>query len=182
MKFTPTPFKDLIVLEPKVFGDSRGYFFESYNQKTYADLGLNYQFVQDNESFSSYGTLRGLHFQRGEAAQAKLVRVLEGKVLDVVVDLRLHEPTFGKVFSIELSSENKKMMIIPRGFAHGFVVLSPTALFSYKCDNFYNPSAESGLLYNDPDLGINWLVPEKDLILSEKDKKNPLFKDIKSHL
>jgi len=173
MKLIETGIKDLFIIEPKVFGDHRGYFLETYNQTTFKDLGLNYNFVQDNESFSKYGTLRGLHFQKGEFTQAKLVRVLQGKVLDVAVDLRPASPTYGKHFSVELSEENKRLFIVPRGFAHGFVVLSETALFSYKCDNFYAPAHEGGLAYNDPRLGIDWIVPSEKLILSEKDLKNP---------
>lgn len=173
MNLIETGISDLYILEPKVFGDHRGYFVETYNQKRFEELGLTYHFVQDNESFSKYGTLRGLHFQKGEFAQAKLVRVLHGKVLDVAVDLRLGSPTYGRHFSVELSEENKRLFIIPRGFAHGFVVLSETALFSYKCDNFYAPAHEGGLAYNDPTLGIDWVVPQNKLILSDKDLKNP---------
>lgn len=173
MKLVETGIKDLFVIEPKVFGDHRGYFLETYNQNTFKELGLNYHFVQDNESFSKYGTLRGLHFQKGEYAQAKLVRVLQGKVLDVAVDLRKDSPTYGKHYSVELSAENKKLFIVPRGFAHGFVVLSETALFAYKCDNFYAPAHEGGLAYNDSHLGIDWIVPAESLILSDKDLKNP---------
>lgn len=182
MKIIKTEFEGLLVLEPKVFGDERGYFFESYNQKVFQEAGLDFNFVQDNESFSSYGTLRGLHFQKGEFAQAKFVRVTKGKVLDVVVDIRANSKTFGKSFSIELSDENKKMVIIPRGFAHGFVVLSQSALFNYKCDNFYHPAQEGGIIYNDPALNINWMIPEKDMILSEKDKKNVSFADMAKSL
>lgn len=173
MKLVETGIKDLFIIEPKVFGDHRGYFVETYNQKRFKELGLDYQFVQDNESFSKYGTLRGLHFQKGEFAQAKLVRVLQGKVLDVAVDLRPESSTYGKHVTVELSDENKRLFIVPRGFAHGFVVLSETALFSYKCDNFYTPSQEGGLAYNDPKIGINWIVPTEKLILSDKDLKNP---------
>jgi dTDP-4-dehydrorhamnose 3,5-epimerase len=182
MNITTTGLEGLFIIEPKVFGDSRGYFFESFNEKLFSEKNLNYHFVQDNESFSSYGTLRGLHFQKGEAAQAKFVRVLQGKVLDVVVDIRPDSKTFGEHFSIELSGENKKMMLIPRGFAHGFVVLSETALFSYKCDNFYAPKSEGGIIYNDPQLKIDWLIPENKMILSDKDKMNPTFESIKSSL
>jgi dTDP-4-dehydrorhamnose 3,5-epimerase len=179
MPFLATEFSDLYVFEPKVFEDSRGYFFESYNQKQFeSDTGLKVNFVQDNQSKSSYGTLRGLHFQKGDAAQAKLVRVISGKVLDVVVDLRKDSKTFKKSFGIELSAENKKQLFVPRGFAHGFVVLSETAEFFYKCDNFYNAQAEGGLFYGDPDLKIDWIVRHEDLILSEKDKKNLHLKDI----
>jgi dTDP-4-dehydrorhamnose 3,5-epimerase len=172
MILVETGFKDLYILEPKVFGDHRGYFLESYNQNRFNELGLDYKFVQDNESFSRFGTLRGLHFQHGEYAQAKLVRVILGAVLDVVVDLRKDSATFGKHFSVELNEQNKRIMMIPRGFAHGFVVLSDRALFSYKCDNFYNPAQEGGLAYNDKELGIDWRLSEADIILSEKDKMN----------
>lgn len=182
MKLIETGIKDLFIIEPKVFGDSRGYFFESYSQKHFQDLGLNYQFIQDNESFSKYGTLRGLHFQKGEYAQAKLVKVISGRVLDVVVDLRKDSATYKKTFSIELSSEDKKMMIVPRGFAHGFVVLSQDAIFSYKCDNFYVPSQESGIIYNDQQLSIDWKIPNDKLVLSEKDKVNSTLKNIEPHL
>lgn len=182
MNLIETGMSELYVIEPKVFGDHRGYFVESYNENVFKNLGLNYNFVQDNESFSKYGTLRGLHFQKGNHAQAKLVRVVSGKVLDVVVDLRESSPTFGKSYSVELSGENKRMFIIPRGFAHGFVVLSETAIFQYKCDNFYSPSHEGGLLFNDPELAIDWKIPQEKIILSEKDKKNPTFKELWSTL
>ena len=173
MKVIDTPIKDLKILEPKVFGDSRGYFFESFNSKTFTDLGLSYNFVQDNESFSSYGTIRGLHFQRGEYAQAKLVRVIEGKVLDVVIDLRPDSATFKQSFQVELSSENKRMFLVPRGFAHGFAVLSKQAYFAYKCDNYYSPNHESGLIFNDQDLSIDWQIKSEDQIISSKDLALP---------
>lgn len=182
MKLVETGISGLFVIEPKVFGDHRGYFLETFNQNTFKQLGLDYHFVQDNESFSKYGTLRGLHFQKGAQAQAKFVRVIQGKVLDVVVDLRKESDTFGKSFSVELSDENKRMFMIPRGFAHGFVVLSETALFSYKCDNFYSPENEGGLLYSDPSLNIDWKVPAEKIILSDKDLKNPTFLEIKNQL
>lgn len=175
MKLLETGIKDLFIVETRIFGDHRGYFFESYNSMKFLELGLNYNFVQDNESFSNYGTLRGLHFQINEFAQAKLVRVVSGKVLDVVVDLRQNSATYGKHFSTVLSDENKNLLLIPRGFAHGFVVLSETAIFSYKCDNFYSPSNERGIKYNDPELKIDWKIPEADLVLSEKDLNNPNF-------
>jgi dTDP-4-dehydrorhamnose 3,5-epimerase len=178
MKKIETKIKDLFILEPKVFGDERGYFFESYNQKTFSELGLNYNFVQDNESFSSYGTLRGLHFQKGEFAQAKLVRVLKGRVLDVAVDIRSDSETFGQHVSVELSEENKRMLMIPRGFAHGFVVLSETAIFQYKCDNFYYPSYEDGISWTDSDLKIDWQIPYEKVLLSSKDKVNKSFKEL----
>jgi len=175
MKTLATEFEGLTIIEPQVFGDQRGYFFEPYNRERFKTNGLNYDFLQDNESFSKYGTLRGLHFQTGSFAQAKLVRVIEGSVWDVVVDLRAHSTTKGLWFGIELSGENKKMLMIPRGFAHGFVVTSPTALFSYKVDNIYAPQNESGILWNDPTLNVDWKIPHQDIILSEKDKKLPLL-------
>lgn len=178
MKKIETGFDRLYVLEPKIFQDNRGYFFESFNQQKFEDLGLNYKFVQDNQSLSSYGTLRGLHFQKGVAAQTKLVRVVQGAVLDVVVDIRPKSNTFGKHYKCLLSEENKKMMIIPRGFAHGFVVLSEVAIFTYKVDNYYNPSAEVGMKYNDPALGIEWEVEESKIGISAKDSNNLLFSEI----
>ena len=171
MKLTLTPIKDLVVIEPKVFEDQRGYFFEAYNKNTFHDLGLDYDFVQDNQSYSSKGVLRGLHFQK-KYPQAKLVRVIEGEVFDVAVDLRKDSPTFGKWYGVTLSGENKKMFMIPRGFAHGFLVLSETAVFSYKCDDFYHPNDEGGIIYNDPDIGIDWPRVDCELVLSEKDKKH----------
>ena len=174
-----TILKGCFILEPKVFNDSRGYFFESFNQNTFNNL-INQQvnFVQDNESFSSKGVLRGLHYQKGDFAQAKLVRVIQGEVLDVAVDLRKESATYGQHVSVNLSGENKKQLFVPRGFAHGFVVLSDTVLFSYKCDNFYNKSAEAGLLYSDPTLNIDWKLPNKTLIISDKDMVLPLLKKI----
>jgi dTDP-4-dehydrorhamnose 3,5-epimerase len=178
MPFIKTEISDLFIFEPKFFEDSRGCFFESYNHKLFQnEAEIETVFVQDNQSKSSYGALRGLHFQKGDAAQAKLVRVLSGSVLDVVIDLRPNSPTFKKSYSIELSAENKKQLFVPRGFAHGFVVLSETAEFLYKCDNYYNPQAEGGLLFSDPDLNIDWKVPNDQLILSDKDKKNPTLKE-----
>ena len=164
MPFIDTKLKGAIIIEPKVFKDHRGYFFESYNKKSYNDNGVHNEFVQDNESFSGYGTLRGLHYQAGEHAQAKLVRVIKGKVLDVAVDLRPHSPTYGKHESVILSEENKKMFLIPRGFGHGFVVLSETAIFSYKCDNLYNKASEGGIKYDDPTLNIDWQIDAKDIV------------------
>ncbi len=173
-----TKLKGCFILEPKVFEDSRGYFFESFNQKTFNKLiGQNINFIQDNESFSSKGVLRGLHYQTEEYAQAKLVRVIKGSVLDLAVDIRKDSATFGKHVSIELSENNKKQLFIPRGFAHGFIVLSDTAIFSYKCDNFYNKEAEGGIIYNDKDLNIDWKLDEKGFIVSEKDLKLPTFKE-----
>ena len=177
MKLTLTPIKDLVVIEPKVFEDQRGYFFEAYNKNTFHELGLDYDFVQDNQSYSTKGVLRGLHFQKN-FPQAKLVRVIEGEVFDVAVDLRKDSPTYGKWYGVTLSAENKKMFMIPRGFAHGFLVLSDTAVFSYKCDDFYHPNDEGGIMFNDHDIGVKWPKIDVEYILSEKDKKHPGFKEI----
>jgi len=178
MKISKTDIEGVVVIEPSVFEDERGYFFESYNQAKMEEAGLHYTFIQDNQSKSSYGTVRGIHFQKGEFAQAKLVRVLEGIVLDVAVDLRKDSPTFGKYVAVELSAENKKQLMIPRGFGHGFSVLSKTAVFAYKCDNVYNKASEGGIRFDDPDINIDWKINPKDAILSEKDKNAPLLKDI----
>ena len=176
MKVTKTSIEGCFVIEPKVFEDERGYFFESFNQEKFEVLtGTKPFFVQDNQSKSVRGVLRGLHFQVGEHAQAKLVRVLEGEVLDVAVDLRQGSKSFGQVVTHVLSSENRKQMFIPRGCAHGFITLSDEAVFSYKCDNFYNKEAEGGIIYNDPTFGIDWLLDESELILSEKDLELPAF-------
>lgn len=170
MTVKETKLKGCFIFEPKIFEDSRGYFFESFNKETFNKLiGENINFIQDNESYSSKGVLRGLHYQTGKYAQAKLVRVIKGKVLDIAVDIRKDSPTFGKHVSLELSEENKLQLFIPRGFAHGFIVLSDTAIFSYKCDNFYNKEAEGGIIYNDKDLNIDWVLSENDFIVSEKD-------------
>ena len=178
MEVIKTALEGVLILEPRIFTDGRGYFFESYNQREFlAKTGLDVTFVQDNESFSTYGVLRGLHFQKGEYAQAKLVRVIEGKVLDVAVEIRKGSPTFGKWTAVELSGENHRQFFIPRGFAHGFSVLSPTARFQYKCDNFYAPGQEGAIAWNDPDLGIDWQLPASDVLLSEKDSRHPLLKD-----
>ena len=177
MGFVATPFEDLFVFEPRIFSDSRGYFFESFNEKLFEEeLNQSFHFVQDNQSKSNYGTLRGLHFQKGEFAQRKLVRVLSGVILDVVLDLRPESKTFKKHLSIELSDENKKQLLVPKGFAHGFVALSESAEVFYKCDNYYNPQAEGGIYFGDPDLGIDWKVPHHKLIVSEKDQKNITLK------
>lgn len=174
MQVEKTNLLNCLVLLPNVFKDKRGYFLESFNDSKFKEsTGLNVNFVQDNESFSSKGVLRGLHFQKGEFAQAKLVRVIKGEVLDIAVDIRPKSPTFGEHFSIVLSEKNKKQLFIPRGFAHGFLVLSDTAIFSYKCDNYYKKSSEGGIIYNDPTLNIDWQFPEEDLIISEKDKLLP---------
>ncbi|RPD38963.1 dTDP-4-dehydrorhamnose 3,5-epimerase [Chitinophaga barathri] len=178
MPFRPTGIPDLLVYEPRVHGDERGYFFESYNANTFGDEGIKIQFVQDNQARSTYGVLRGLHFQLGPYAQTKLIRTLEGRILDVVVDLRTGSPAYGKVFSIELSAENKLQLLVPQGFAHGYSVLSPTAEVMYKCDNFYNKTSEGGILYNDPALGIDWGIPLSDAVVSEKDKVLPLFANV----
>jgi dTDP-4-dehydrorhamnose 3,5-epimerase len=182
MKLSETPIQDLLVIEPKIFTDERGYFFESYSNLAFKKANINLTFVQDNESFSSYGVLRGLHFQTGEHAQTKLVRVTEGAVLDVAVDIRPLSTTFGQYFAIELSAENKKQLLIPRGFAHGFVVLSETARLHYKCDNYYNKEAESGLCFNDPELAINWKIPELNLIVNDRDRCFQSFKEFKQKL
>ncbi len=173
--FSTTAIEGLLIFEPRVFADDRGYFYESFNKNIFSDVGVKDDFVQDNQSKSTYGVLRGLHYQTGEYAQSKLVRVLEGKVLDIAVDIRPDSPTYGQHYSIELSAENKLQFYIPRGFAHGFLVLSDTATFFYKCDNFYNKASEGGIAYNDPKLNIDWKIPQKDLILSEKDMVNPKF-------
>jgi len=177
MRVIETELKDALIIEPKVFGDSRGYFFESWNKQALLEAGLACDFIQDNESRSHYGVLRGLHFQAAPYTQAKLVRVIIGTVLDVIVDIRRGSPTFGKHIGVELSGENKRQLFVPRGFAHGFVVLSDDVLFAYKCDNSYMPSHERGIAFNDPALGIDWRVPADRLLLSEKDRRNPLFAD-----
>ena len=179
MTATETKLRGCFIIEPKVFKDSRGYFFESFNQNKFNELiGKTIDFVQDNESFSSKGVLRGLHFQTGAYAQAKLVRVIEGAVLDVVVDIRKESPTFSEHFSIELSEDNKRQLFVPKGFAHGFIVLSETAIFSYKCDNFYDKASEQGLRYDDPSLGIDWKLPANEFIVSEKDLVLPTLSNI----
>ncbi len=177
MKIVSTGFNDLFVLEPTVISDSRGCFMESYSKKTLLDSGIDVTFVQDNQSSSVKGVLRGLHFQKPPFAQTKLVRVIQGTVLDVAVDLRKAQPTFGKYFSIELSSSNKMQVLIPKGFAHGFLVLSNWAEVFYKCDEYYNPEADAGLLFNDLSLNIDWKLPSQEFILSEKDKRNPLLSE-----
>lgn len=178
MKLIETNIPGLLVIEPDVFRDNRGYFFESFSARKFEELtGLKVDFVQDNESYSGYGTVRGLHFQKGEHAQAKLIRVVSGRVLDVAVDLREGSPTFGHHFSIELTGENHLQIFIPKGFAHGFSVLSEKAVFQYKCDEYYTPQSEAGLLWNDPDLGIDWKLPESEAIVSEKDSRNKTLKE-----
>ena len=177
MNFIKTEIEGVYIIEPKLFGDNRGYFFESYNEKEFKENGLDYTFVQDNESKSKKGVLRGLHFQK-TYPQAKLVRVLEGEVFDVAVDLRKDSKTYGKWVGVILSSENKRQFMIPRGFAHGFVVLSESATFTYKCDEFYHPEDEGGLMWNDEDINIEWPY-EGEVLLSEKDKKHPSLKESK---
>lgn len=172
----------VLILEPKVFGDARGYFFESWSQRDFEEAVGPVDFVQDNESKSSYGVLRGLHFQRAPFAQSKLVRVVSGRVLDVAVDLRKGSPTFGQHVTVELNGENHRQCFIPRGFAHGFAVLSPEAVFQYKCDNFYHPEAEGAIAWNDPALGIDWKLPEADILLSERDKHHPLLSQLNPDL
>ena len=175
MNIIQTEIDGLVVIEPRVFGDDRGYFFESFNEREFREKVGDIQFVQDNESKSRYGVLRGLHFQKGEHAQAKLVRVVSGAVLDVAVDLRPCSPTYGKHHAEVLSGENHRQMFIPRGFAHGFSVLSEEVVFQYKCDNFYCPASEGAIAWNDPDLAIDWRIPAEAVILSEKDKHHPFL-------
>ena len=177
MNVIKTELEGVVIIEPRVYADSRGYFFESFSQKEFEEKVCNTTFVQDNESKSSYGVLRGLHFQKMPYTQSKLVRVVKGKVLDIAVDIRKGSPTFGKSVAAELSEENKLQFFVPRGFAHGFIVLSEEAIFQYKCDNYYAPQSEGGILWNDPSLDIDWILNEKEIILSEKDKINPLLKD-----
>lgn len=178
MKLIKTHIEGVIVIEPKVFSDSRGCFFESFSERDFAEAVGPVRFVQDNESRSVYGVIRGLHFQKPPHAQAKLVRVVKGKVLDVAVDLRKDSPTFGQHVAMELSDENRRQMFIPRGFAHGFSVLSEEAVFQYKCDSYYAPESEGSLAWNDPDLNIDWNVPAGSEILSDKDRMSPRLKDI----
>ena len=179
MTVKETNLKECYIIEPKIFNDQRGYFFESFNLNKFNELtNSNIAFVQDNESCSSKGVLRGLHYQEDEYAQAKLVRVIKGSVLDVVVDIRENSPTFGEHFSIELSAENKTQLFIPRGFAHGFLVLEDQTIFSYKCDNYYNKAAERGIIFNDITLKIDWQFNISELILSEKDKELPTFETL----
>ena len=170
MKVIKTSISDVVILEPRVFGDERGYFFESFSQREFNEQVAEVTFVQDNESKSSYGVVRGLHYQLPPYTQAKLVRVVEGEVLDVVVDLRKNSATFGKHVAVVLSGEHKRQFFIPKGFAHGFAVLSPQAVFQYKCDNYYAPQYESGIQFDDPALGIDWKIPEAEMILSAKDR------------
>lgn len=180
MPFRTTAIQGLLIFEPAVYKDERGYFFESYNEQTFQKQGLDIQFVQDNQSFSYYGVIRGLHFQLEPNAQTKLVRTLQGAVLDVAVDIRKGSPTYGKYVAVELSAENKLQLLIPRGFAHGFSVLSETAQLSYKCDGLYSKESEGGIRYDDPVLNIDWQVPASKAIVSEKDRQLPLFADCRN--
>ena len=173
MNVIKTEIEGVVIIEPTVFGDERGYFFESYSQCEFDEKVRPVRFVQDNESKSRYGVLRGLHFQKGANAQSKLVRVVKGRVLDVAADIRKGSPTFGKYVAAELSAENKRQLFIPRGFAHGFAVLSDEAVFQYKCDNPYAPETEGAIIWNDPTIAVNWQLPEADIILSDKDKRHP---------
>lgn len=181
MNFIKTKLDGVIIVEPKLFEDERGYFFESYNETEFVANGISNRFVQDNQSKSSYGVIRGLHCQLGEHAQAKLVRVLQGKVLDVAVDVRQGSPTFGQHVAVELSEENKRQLFIPRGFLHGFSVLSETAVFAYKCDNFYCKESEFGIRYDDPEIGVDWQIPPSKVITSQKDRLGNKLRDILTH-
>ena len=177
MEIIETGLNGLLVIRPRIYKDERGYFFESFSQKEFEEKVCKTTFIQDNESKSTYGVLRGLHFQKMPYAQSKLVRVVKGSVLDLAVDIRKGSPTFGKHVATVLSEENKMQFFVPRGFAHGFVVLSDEAIFQYKCDNYYSPQSEGGIMWNDPALNIDWQIPIKDIILSDKDKKNLLLAD-----
>ena len=180
MSVIKTDIDGVLIIEPKIFGDNRGYFFESFNAERFRnETGLDINFVQDNESFSSYGVLRGLHYQMAPYAQSKLVRVVKGRVLDVAVDIRKSSPTFGKYVAVELTEDNHRQFFLPRGMAHGFVVLSDQAIFQYKCDNYYHPEAEGAIAWNDPQIGIEWGIAAEDIILSDKDMRHPMLADAK---
>lgn len=181
MGFISTGIEGLMIFEPKIFEDPRGYFFESFNKAVFEAEGISCDFLQDNQSRSSYGVVRGLHYQLNPHAQTKLVRVLSGRILDVVVDIRRSSATYGQVFSVELSSENKRQLYIPKGFAHGFSVLSETAEVLYKCDALYNKAAEGGILFNDPELNIDWQIPAEKQVISDKDRINPSFREHRSN-
>lgn len=181
MNIVKTDIEGVFIVEPRVFGDARGYFFESYNAREFKEkTGVDVVFVQDNESMSSYGVLRGLHFQNPPYTQSKLVRVVKGRVLDVAVDIRKGSPTYGRHVAVELSEENHRQFFIPKGFAHGFSVLSEKAVFQYKCDEFYAPQSEGALMWNDPDLAIDWRIPGEKVLLSEKDRNHPRLKEFDS--
>jgi dTDP-4-dehydrorhamnose 3,5-epimerase len=177
MELIETGLPGLFILKPKLFEDERGYFFESYNKKVFAEIGVNFEFVQDNQSLSKFGVLRGLHYQLEPFAQTKLVRVLYGRVWDVAVDLRKGSPSFGKYYGIELNDENKLSFLIPRGFAHGFVVLSDYAIFFYKCDNYYSKESDRGIRFDDPEINIVWPIQKENLILSQKDRNLPFLRN-----
>ena len=181
MPFLATDFPGVFIFEPKVFKDDRGYFFESYNEQAFAQQGLPIRFIQDNQSFSRYGVIRALHYQLDPHAQTKLVRVLQGRILDVALDIRKGSPTYGRSLSVELSAENKRQLLIPKGFAHGFSVLSQTAEVSYKCDAFYSKADEGGILFDDPALGIDWQVPADKVIVSSKDLEAPSFANCRNN-
>lgn len=180
MEIIKTSIAGVTIIEPRLFKDARGYFYESFNQKEFKEKVCCTTFVQDNESKSSYGVIRGLHFQKPPFAQSKLVRVIKGAVLDVAVDIRKDSPTFGQYVSVELTGENHRQFFIPRGFAHGFSVLSEEVIFQYKCDNFYSPQSEGAIAWNDSDLNIDWRIPVEEVVLSEKDSKHPKLKDWQS--
>ena len=180
MEVIKTNIEGVVIIEPRIFKDDRGYFFESFSQREFEEKVCKTTFVQDNESKSSYGVLRGLHFQKPPFAQSKLVRVIKGAVLDVAVDIRKDSPTFGQYVSVELTGENHRQFFIPRGFAHGFSVLSEEVIFQYKCDNFYSPQSEGAIAWNDSDLNIDWRIPVEEVVLSEKDSKHPKLKDWQS--
>jgi len=175
MKFIETSINGIFIIEPTIFNDDRGYFYESFREDKFIEKIGDIRFIQDNEAKSNYGVLRGLHYQKDEYAQSKLVRVVIGSVLDVAVDIRKNSPTYGKYVSVKLSGENKKQFFIPRGFAHGYVVLENNTIFSYKCDNYYAPEHEGSIIYNDPTININWIIPDQHLIISNKDKNNERF-------
>lgn len=181
MNIIETFIQGLFIIEPKVFADSRGYFYESYNQSRMSEAGIDCKFVQDNESKSIYGVIRGLHYQLEPKSQTKLVRVLDGSIYDIAVDVRKGSPTYGKSYGLELSAENKKQLLIPKGFAHGFSVLSQTAVVFYKCDEFYAPEYDAGILYNDPVLNIDWRIPADKVVISDKDRKLPLFREAENN-
>ena len=180
MNVIQTEIPGVLILEPKIFGDSRGYFFESFSEREFVEQVCDTSFVQDNESRSCYGVVRGLHFQKPPHAQAKLVRVIKGRVLDVAVDIRKGSPTYGKHVAVELTEDNHRQFFIPKGFAHGFAVLSQDAVFQYKCDAYYAPQSEGAIAWNDPDIDIDWCLPAEAVILSEKDSKHPCLKDMES--
>ena len=181
MEIIETPIKDLIIIKPRVFADARGFFYESYNEKAYREAGIDLHFCQDNKSKSSYGVVRGLHYQLNPQSQSKLVSAVQGAVWDVAVDLRKESPTFGQWYVVELTEDNHLQFLIPQGFAHGFSVLTETAVFAYKCDNLYSPTLERGIMYNDPTLAVDWKIPADKAIISDKDLKHPLFKDAENN-